>query len=369
MIFNRRHFIGAALVSTLLPARAQAEAPVLTPVAEGFNHPWGMAFISETLALITERSGQLRLVDLTRGDIGTPLSGLPDIYAEGQGGLLDVALAPDFKETREIYLSFSEPQLMGAVTAVFRAKLSQDSTRLEEGQTIFRQNMIARGGRHFGSRLVFDQTGHLFVTTGDRGNGAEEAQNPENHLGKLLRLARDGSPAKGNPNKEGWAPEIWSIGHRNLQGAALHPQTGAIWTVEHGAQGGDELNRPEKGKNYGWPRITYGRDYSGAKIGIGTTADGLEQPIHYWDPSIAPSGMIFVKGSRYPKWSGDLLIGALAGQHIVRLRLSNNRVVSEDRYFEDVARFRALVQSPNGLIYVLTDNAKPYGGLYYIKPF
>jgi glucose/arabinose dehydrogenase len=213
---------------------------------------------------------------------------------------------------------------------------------------------------------VFDRYGYLFVTTGDRGTMSEEAQNPKSHIGKVLRITRQGTAAPGNPMLPDWAAEVWSLGHRNIQGAALHPQTQELWTAEHGARGGDELNLPQAGKNYGWPKITYGRDYSGAKIGEGTSASGLEQPVHYWDPSIAPSGMIFVTGNRYPSWTGDLLVGALAGEHIARLRLDKGKIVKEERLFEAFARFRSLAQAPDGWIYALTDNARPYGGLYRI---
>ena len=366
---TRRSFVGASLASLLVPHEALSNAPELKPVVEGLDHPWGLTFLTSEIALVTEREGQLRPVDLSKGEIGPAISGVPIVYAEGQGGLLDIILAPDFKVTRKIFLTFAEERDGGAVTAVYRAKLSSDLSHLEGGHAIFRQNTVARGGRHFGSRLVFDRSGHLFVTTGDRGNRSDDAQNPQSHIGKVLRITRDGAAAPGNPNKLGWAPEVWSIGHRNIQGAALHPQTGALWTVEHGARGGDELNRPEAGKNYGWPNITFGRDYSGAKIGIGTEAEGMEQPVHYWDPSIAPSGMIFVTGNRYSKWSGHVLVGALAGEHVVRLRIEKERVVEEERLFEGFGRFRAITQSPDGVIFILTDNPRPYGGLYRIAPF
>jgi len=368
MTFTRRGFICAAVLSTILPYRAQPNPLVLKPIIEGLSHPWGMAFVSNELMLVTEREGKLRAVNLVKGEMSPPISGVPDIYAEGQGGLLDIVLAPDFKTSREVFLSMSEARDGGAATAVYRARLSEDFTRLNNGRVIFRQNIVARGGRHFGSRLVFDRSGYIFVTTGDRGNRSEDAQDPQSHIGKVLRITQNGTAAPDNPQKKGWAPEVWSIGHRNIQGAALHPQTGQLWTVEHGARGGDELNHPEAGKNYGWPFITFGRDYSGAKIGTGTKAEGMEQPVYYWDPSIAPSGMIFVTGARYPNWSGHILVGALAGEHIARLRLDKNRVVDEERLFEGFGRFRAITQSPDGIIYVLTDNARPYGGLYQI-PF
>ncbi len=364
---NRRQFMASAFVVACVPSVSIAQTPQLLPIAEGLDHPWGIVFLSADLALVTERSGQLRTISIKAKKAGPAISGLPEIYSEGQGGLLDVVLAPDFVSTREIYLSFSERYEGGAGTSVFRARLSDDLSRLENGTVIFRQNMAARGGRHFGSRLVFDKSGYLFVTTGDRGNMSEEAQNPASHIGKVLRITRDGKAPPDNPNLPGWAAEVWSLGHRNIQGATLHPQTSHLWTVEHGARGGDELNRPLAGKNYGWPKITFGRDYSGAKIGEGTAASGIEQPVHYWDPSVAPSGMIFVTGNQYPEWKGDMLVGALAGEHIVRLRIDNEKIVKEQRLFEGFARFRAIAQAPDGWIYVLTDNGRPYGGLYRIE--
>ena len=363
---NRRQFMASACAASLFPHSVFAQTPTLQPVAEGLDHPWGLAFLANNLALVSERSGTLRTISIEAGYISSPIAGLPDMYSEGQGGLLDIAIAPDFTKTREIFLSFSERYNKGIGTSVFKARLSDDLTSLENGQVIFRQNMTAGGGRHFGSRLVFDRYGHLFVTTGDRGTMSEEAQNPKSHIGKVLRITRQGTAAPGNPMLPDWAAEVWSLGHRNIQGAALHPQTQELWTVEHGARGGDELNLPKAGKNYGWPKITYGRDYSGAKIGEGTSASGLEQPVHYWDPSIAPSGMIFVTGNRYPSWTGDLLVGALAGEHIARLRLDKGKIVKEERLFEAFARFRSLAQAPDGWIYALTDNARPYGGLYRI---
>jgi aldose sugar dehydrogenase len=279
---------------------------------------------------------------------------------------LGIAIDPEFNSNRQIFVSFAEKREGGNVTAVFRARINNANTALEEGKTIFRQSLAAESGRHFGSRLVFDRDGHLFVTTGDRGFLSDEAQNPASHIGKVLRITRDGAAAPGNPNLPGWAPEVWSIGHRNLQGATLHPETGQLWTVEHGARGGDEINTPHAGKNHGWPVITYGRDYSGAKIGVGTAKDGMEQPVHYWDPSIAPSGMTFYTGDAYPAWKGNLFVGALAGAHLARLTIANGKVTSEEKLFQDFARFRDVVQGPDGRLFVLTDEATPDGGLYVI---
>jgi aldose sugar dehydrogenase len=223
--------------------------------------------------------------------------------------------------------------------------------------------MLSGGTHHFGSRLVFDRDGHLFVTTGDRNRLRAESQNPANHIGKVLRITTDGAAAPGNPVLEGWAPEVWSIGHRNVQGATLHPETGQLWTAEHGAKGGDEINIPGAGKNYGWPVITYGRDYSGAAIGEGVEKAGMEQPLHYWDPSIAPSGMRFYTGDKYADWKGSLFVGALAGEHLARLTLAGGKVTAEEKLFEGIGRIRDVVQSPDGYLYVLIDAGEPAGAL------
>ena len=369
---KRRYFLFALPTLAMLPLvrwpAQQAFTPELVPLAKGLDNPWGMAFLPDGSLLITERSGQLRRLTLTDNALGPPIRGTPTVDGNGQGGLLGLAIAPDFATSRLVFMSFAAPGDGGNATAVYRARLSNDMTALEDGKEIFRQNMEVASGRHFGSRLVFDREGHLFVTTGDRGSKSEEAQNPASHIGKVLRITVDGAPAPGNPGLPGWAPEVWSIGHRNAQGAALHPESGQIWTVEHGARGGDEVNTPQAGKNYGWPVITYGKDYSGTKIGDGTTKDGMEQPLHYWDPSIAPSGMAFITSDLYPGWKGGLLVGALAGSHIARLTVDGSKVTPSEKLFEGFARFRDVVQGPDGRIYVLTDDSAPDGGLYVIAP-
>jgi aldose sugar dehydrogenase len=353
---KRRSFI-AAIPALTLATLAKAAAPSLKPVVQGLENPWGLAFLPDGNVLVTERPGRLRHVTMPDGKLSEPITGLPELDVGGQGGLLGIAIDPDFANNRFIYLSFAEPREGGNSTSVFKAKLSADNTALEQGSVIFRQNVAADSSQHFGSRLVFDRDGHLFVTTGDRYGLRELAQDPSTHIGKVIRIARDGAPAPGNPTLSGWAPEIWSIGHRNIQGAALHPETGALWTAEHGARGGDEINMPEAGKNYGWPIITFGRDYSGAKIGEGTAKEGMEQPLYYWDPSIAPSGMAFYTGDAYPSWKGNLFVGALAGQLVARLVLDGNKIVSEERLFEGHARFRDVVQGPDGKLYLLTDES------------
>jgi aldose sugar dehydrogenase len=335
-------------------------------IAKGLDHPWGMAFLPDGSMLVTERPGQLRRLTLIDNVLSDPIAGVPKVDSVGQGGLLGIAIAPDFPSSREVFLSFAERRDGGNVTAVFRGTLNADHTRLENGTVIFRQSLAVASDRHFGSRLVFDRDGYLFVTTGERGDLPGEAQNPASHLGKVLRIARDGALAPGNPNLPGWAPEVWSIGHRNMQGAALHPATGQLWTAEHGAKGGDEINTPQAGRNYGWPIITYGRDYSGAKIGVGTAKDGLEQPLHYWDPSIAPSGLAFLTSDIYPAWKGNLFVGALAGEHLHRLALDGTKIVATEKLFEGFGRIRDVVQGPSGHLFVLTDDEKPDGAIYQI---
>jgi aldose sugar dehydrogenase len=365
---NRREFTaGLGLAMLVLPELAQAQsAPTLVPIVKGLDHPWGMAFLPDGSALVTERPGHLRLANIKDATLGEPISGLPKFDARGQGGLLGIALDPAFSTSRLVFLSFAQPYDGGNTTSVFRARLSADARALEDGRVIFRQNTPKDSDKHFGSRLVFGRDGNVFITTGDRAYWPEEAQNPASHLGKVLRITQDGAPAPGNPVLPGWAPEVWSIGHRNVQGAVLHPDTGQLWTVEHGAKGGDELNTPLAGRNYGWPIITYGKNYNGAKIGDGTAKLGMEQPLHYWDPSIAPSGMIFITSDAYPGWKGSLLVGALAGAHIARLTLDGTKVVSEEMLFDGFARFRDVVQGPDGRIYTLTDDSAPDGGLFVI---
>ena len=329
-------------------------------VASGLEHPWGLAFLPDERMLVTERPGRLRIIGAD-GTISQPVEGVPAVYETDQGGLLDVALHPKFTENHLIYLSYSEPDGNIAGTAVARGKLVEEaggSARLENLQVIFRQQPKVKGPNHWGSRLVFAPDGTLFVTLGERFQ-RDRSQNLNEHLGKLVRISPDGSVPKDNPfiGRGNALPEIFSLGHRNVQGAALHPQTQRLWIVDHGARGGDEINVPEACKNYGWPIITFGRDYSGLKIGEGTAKPGLEQPIYYWDPSIAPSGMAFYTGDRFPAWKGDLFVGALAGGLLARLELDGTRVVHEERLLEDLGeRIRDVRQGPDGLLYLLTDS-------------
>jgi glucose/arabinose dehydrogenase len=323
-------------------------------VAEGLEHPWALAFLPDGRILVTERPGRVRIVSPT-GRLSEPLGGVPKVQTGGQGGLLDVAVDPNFTENRLIYLSYAEPGEGGAGTAVARGRLGEE--QLEDVQVIYRQQPKVEGNGHFGSRLVFAKDGTLFVTQGDRMAYREQAQNLDSGLGKLVRINPDGSIPKDNPfvGKSGVRPEIYSYGHRSMQAAALHPESGQLWTVEHGARGGDELNHPEKGKNYGWPMITYGRDYSGAKIGEGTAKEGMEQPVYYWDPVIAPSGAVWYTGDRYPGWKGSLFVGSLQPGALVRLVVGNGKVTTEERYLSDVGRVRDVQQGPDGLLYIVTD--------------
>jgi len=330
-----------------------------TVVTDGLSHPWGMDILPDGALLVTEREGALRIV--RDGAVSDPISGLPDIAVVGQGGLLDVALAPDFAETGEIYLTFSDPGEGGQGTALARAVLEGwqgEVAELRNVDKLFSMEKKTGTGHHFGSRIVFAGDGTVFVTTGDRGD-SDRAQDFTDTAGAVLRLNRDGSIPDDNPfaADEDAAPEIWSKGHRNLQGAALDPETGALWTVEHGARGGDEINRPEAGKNYGWAVISYGRHYSGLKIGTGAEAPGYEQPKFYWDPSIAPSGLAVYSGAMFPEWQGDLLVGALKFQLLVRLdRDDAGEIVGEERMLErEFGRIRDVTVAPDGSIFLLTD--------------
>ncbi|MEO9530375.1 PQQ-dependent sugar dehydrogenase [Roseibium sp.] len=350
--------MGVAAFLTVAPAAAQSSIELET-VADGLSYPWSVAFLPEGGYLITERDGVLKHVDAAGGQ--TAVEGVPEVFAQGQGGLLDIALDPEFGTNGTIYLTFSQGSVEGAGTSLYKAVVATSPARgyaLTGGETIFAGNNRSYGGRHFGSRLAFAPDGHLFMTIGERGED-ERAQDPSDHAGSVLRLTRDGAPAPGNPflERDGYRPEVWSIGHRNPQSAAIHPETGKLWTVEHGARGGDEVNIPEAGKNYGWPVISYGRHYSGGKIGEGTEKQGMEQPIHFWDPSIAPSGMAFVTGDTYPDWRGNLLVGALRGRHLARLELDGARVVAQEKLLGDLdERIRDVRQGPDGYIYVLTDS-------------
>ncbi|MGH8727541.1 MAG: PQQ-dependent sugar dehydrogenase [Burkholderiales bacterium] len=336
----------------------------VTTVAKGLEHPWGISVLPDGRMLVTERPGRLRLVGKD-GKLSEPLANVPKVLAQGQGGLLDVALSPNFASDRLVYLAYSEPGDGGAGTAVARGRFTDNA--LENVQVIWRQVPKVRGSNHWGSRLVFAQDGTLFITTGDRFSYRPKVQDLSTTIGKVVRINADGSIPKDNPfvGKEGARPEIWSYGHRNIQSAALQPQSDQLWTVEHGAMGGDELNQLQAGKNYGWPVISYGVDYSGEKLGEGTAKPGMEQPIYYWDPVIAPSGALFYTGDKFADWKGDLLVGSLKNTDLVRLDLESGRVAKEERY-ELGQRIRDVVQGPDGFIYLVTDS--PEGQILKLEP-
>ncbi|HUR93678.1 MAG TPA: PQQ-dependent sugar dehydrogenase [Gemmatimonadales bacterium] len=372
---RRSHRVGLTLAAAALlsscgprPIDAQAQArrsptPEATPgvvrveiVASGLERPWGFEFLPDGRVLVTEQAGRLRIVAST-GRLSEPIAGVPEVMETGQGGLLDVALDPGFAKNRVIYLSYSERGEGGAGTAVARARLGDG--RLEDLRVIYRQQPKVDGPNHWGSRLAFAPDGKLFVTQGDRFAYREQAQDLSSDLGKVVRIDPTGSVPKDNPfvGREGARPEIWSYGHRNVQAATIHPETGQLWTVEHGARGGDELNHPEAGKNYGWPVITYGVDYSGLRIGEGTAKEGMEQPVYFWDPVIAPSGMVFYTGTAFPAWKGSVLIGSMQPGALVRLELADGKVVREERYRDGplAERIRDVKQGPDGLVYAITD--------------
>jgi glucose/arabinose dehydrogenase len=349
-------------------------------VAEGLHFPWGLAFLPDKRMLVTERgsqrgvTGQLRVVS-TDGKLSAPVAGLPPVDARGQGGLLDIALDPNFASNRLVYWSYSEPQASSENnTAVARGRFVDDAAqpRIENVQVIYHQVPSMASPLHFGSRLVFARDGTLFVTQGDRSitPGRMQAQNLDSLLGKIVRINPDGSIPKDNPfvGKAGVRPEIWSYGHRNVQSAVLHPTTGELWEIEHGTRGGDEINIARKGKDYGWPTIAYGIEYRGGPITGGIQAkDGMEQPLYYWDPVIAPSGMIFYTGSLFPAWRGSLLAGGLASRHVARLTLDGEKVVGEERLFTELKQqFRDVRQGPGGEVFLLTND--PAGQILKVVP-
>jgi aldose sugar dehydrogenase len=365
--------LALAVLWTMHDAQAQqtkapsAKTPgevVVESVASNLEHPWSFAFLPDRRILVTERPGRLRLIDRAAKTAQT-VEGVPPVVANGQGGLLDVALSPDFASSGIIYFSYAEPRGAGtAATAVARGKLT--GARLDGVQVIFRQQPATTGGLHFGSRIAIARDGALFVTVGERFQ-RDRAQDTTTHYGKVIRILPDGRVPPDNPKFAGAGalPELWSIGHRNPQSAAIHPGTGKLWTVEHGARGGDEINIPLAGKNYGWPLITYGIDYSGAKIGVGQSTTGMEQPVYYWDPSIAPSGMAFYTGELMPAWKGNLFVGALAGQHLSRLVLDGEAIVAEEKLLTSLGeRIRDVRQGPDGALYVATDH--PQGSILRI---
>lgn len=353
---------GAALAQT---------PPALAPevLARGLQNPWGLAFIGEGRMVVTERPGRMRVVEAD-GTLGAPLAGVPRVDAVGQGGLLDVVADRDFPRNRTLHFCYSEPGPGGNSTAMASAVLSEDRSKLENLRVVFSQKPKVDSRLHFGCRIVQADDGSFFLTLGDRYTRMQDAQTLDNHHGKVVRVQADGQPHAANPFRErvGALPEVWTLGHRNIQGAALGPD-GALWTIEHGPQGGDELNRPEAGKNYGWPVITHGENYGGGRIGDGITARaGLEQPVQHWVPSIAPSGLAFLGSDRYgAAWKGNLFTGSLKFRHLLRLRLEGGKVVEQERLLADLGqRIRDVREGPDGWLYVLTDDRD--GQLIRLQP-
>jgi glucose/arabinose dehydrogenase len=363
---GRAVFIAALGVGGLSFAQGRPET-----VATGLENPWGVSFLPGGRYIVTERPGRMRLIGAD-GKIGGPIAGLPAIAAGGQGGLLDVLADSGFEKNRTLYFCFSEPEAGGSgnSTALASTQLSADGARLENLRIIFSQKPKVASRSHFGCRIVEARDGTLFLTLGDRFSRKEDAQKLDNHHGKVVRINKDGSAPKDNPfvGRPGALPEIWSYGHRNGQGATLAPD-GRFWMTEHGPQGGDEINIPQAGRNYGWPVITYGENYGGGKIGEGITAkDGMEQPLHYWVPSIAPSGMAFLTSDRYgAAWKGNLFVGSLKFGYLDRIELKDGKVVAEHKLLTDSrARIRDVKQGPDGLLYVLTDESD--GKLLRLRP-
>ena len=340
------------------PAAPTGEQPPVrvVTVATGLEHPWGIAFLPGGDILVTERPGRLRLI---RGGtlVEAPIAGVPEVWARGQGGLLDVALHPQFASNRLVYLAYSKPGPGGATTAIARGRLEEG--RLADVQDVYVAEAWGTRGQHFGSRIVFDREGYLYFSIGDRGE-MNRAQNLADNAGGVLRLHDDGRVPSDNPfvGRSGVRPEMYSYGNRNIQGMQIHPRTGELWAVEHGPRGGDEINLIRPGRNYGWPEITHGIDYSGAQITPDTARAGMEQPLHHWTPSIAVAGMTIYDGDVFPAWRGNLFAAALAGQHVARVELDGTRPVREERLFDDMGhRFRQVATAPDGTLYLLVDHA------------
>ena len=350
--------IVAAAAATLAAPAVLAKDLKPVVVARGLVQPWGLAFLPDGRMLVTEKPGRLRIV-AADGKLGAPVEGLPPIFAGGQCGLLDVVADPAFAQNQRIWFTFAEPGEGGNSTAVARARL--DGNRLVDVRTVFSQSPKVDARHHCGSRIVFDRQGRLWVGLGDRFSRMADAQTLDNHLGKIVRIDADGKAPADNPfvGRAGARAELWSIGHRNIQAMAMHPATGELWAAEHGPQGGDELNVAEAGKNYGWPVVTYGRNYgTGTRIGEEGPRAGIEMPLRHWVPtSVAPSGMAFVTSDRYPGWKGSLVMGTLRGQSLIRLTVDGRKVAGEERLLEGFGqRIRDVRQGPDGWIYLLTDS-------------
>jgi glucose/arabinose dehydrogenase len=359
--------VAALMVAALLPFPAAAEtrefqsqkiALSVETVATGLHQPWSVEVLPDGDYLVSEKGGTLRRI--SDGKVSEPISGLPEVATTGQGGLLDIALAPDFPTSRILYLTYSLRGDGGSGTAVAKARLSEDETRLEGTTRIFLMSRLTPRGQHFGSRIALARDGSLFFGIGDRGEGGR-AQDPRDHAGSILHINPDGSPHADNPflgTQQGLA-EIWSTGHRNPQGLAIDPKDGTLLTAEHGARGGDEINAPLPGRNYGWPLVSYGRHYSGAEFDLGSSAEGYADPLYYWDPSIAPGALTVYRGAMFPEWDGNLIIAALKYQLVARLeRDESGAVTAEERLFDgEFGRIRDVVVAPDGALLLLTDDA------------
>ena len=345
---------------TRAPGVKTEQAMTHTVVASGLVHPWGLAALPDGRWLVTEKPGRLRIIT-AQGQVGEPVTGLPAVDARGQGGLLDVIVGPSFAQDRMIYWSYAGPREGGNATSVARGRLSDDGARVENVQVIFRALPVYDGDKHFGSSLAFAPDGKLFITLGERSDKPmrPQAQDLGSHMGKTIRINADGTVPQDNPfvGRAGALPEIWSLGHRNVQGVAVQPGTGAIWTIEHGTRGGDEVNLDKAGANYGWPDAAYGVEYAGGAINSGATKkDGTEQPVYYWDPVIAPGGATFYQGAMFPGWDGNLLVAGLKEKHIARLVIQNDRVVGEERLLTDLGeRIRDVAVGADGSVWAITD--------------
>lgn len=351
-----------ALVLAAAPAMAADRFPSkkaeleVTAIATGLEHPWSVEVLPDGAYIVTERPGRLRIIRATK--IGEPIAGLPELFVGGQGGLLDVALSPDFSKSRKLYFTATIPGDGGQGTALFVARLSDDEAKLENVEKLFAMNRFTDTTQHFGSRIAIARDGSLFFGIGERGE-MDRAQDPQDHAGSILHVGPDGKPAAGNPFADGGKglPEIWSIGHRNPQGIVIDPADGTLFTVEHGARGGDEINTPKAGGNYGWPVVSYGKHYSGAEIGIGQSAEGYELPVHYWDPSIAPGAIDVYRGAMFPEWDGDFLVAALKYELLARIeRDESGAIIGEERLLAgEYGRLRDVKIASDGSVLLVTD--------------
>jgi aldose sugar dehydrogenase len=334
-------------------------------LTEKLNSPWGLTSLPDGRLLITEKSGNLRIVKTT-GEMSDKITGLPSVDTDGQGGLLGITLDPAFAQNRMVYWAFSEPVSGGNHTSVAKGRLSDDERKIENAMVIYRATPAHKGNLHYGGRVLFDKNGYLFVSTGERSDRSTrpQAQQLNSGLGKIIRITTDGKPAPGNAlaSAGGARPELYSYGHRNVQGLTINPVDGELWSNEFGPRGGDEINHVIPGKNYGWPTITYGIEYGGGKVGDGIQQkEGLEQPVYYWDPSVSPSGMTFYSGSQIPEWQNNLFVGCLSGMHINRLVIKDNKVIGEERLLtEEYQRFRDVHQGKDGSLYAVTDQGRLY---------